>query len=80
MPRHTRLSYAPTGPAFGRPDDRLQRVSSTSSPLDSITETLEYWAPGQAGRRLASRHGPIRQNLRTFKGSAQLNCQYGLSG
>jgi hypothetical protein len=38
-----------------------------------ITETLDAGSPGQTGRRLASRHGPIRQSLKTLKGSTQLD-------
>ena len=32
-----------------------------------IANALEYWAAGQAGRHLASRHGPIRQALKRSK-------------
>jgi hypothetical protein len=35
---------------FGRPDDRLLRVSSTPQLFDSSTGALEYSVAGQAGR------------------------------
>src|SRR5882724_5660077 len=40
-PAFRKPSYPPTGPIFGRPDDRLQRVSSTPRRFDSITGALE---------------------------------------
>ena len=38
-----RLSYPPPGLAFGEPDDRLQRVSSTLRLIDSLISASEYW-------------------------------------
>jgi hypothetical protein len=43
LPAYRKPSSPPTGPAFGRPDDRLQRGSSTLRILDFIAGALEYW-------------------------------------
>src|SRR5438128_7383831 len=37
------LSCPPTGLAFGEPDDRLRRASSTPGILDRSLMSLEYW-------------------------------------
>jgi hypothetical protein len=49
MMLHPPPSYPPPGLAFGEPDDRLRRVSSTPQVLDSIAGVAEYLMPACAG-------------------------------
>ena len=43
MPTQKESSYPPPGLAFGEPDDRLQRVSSTLGLSIPPQVSLEYW-------------------------------------
>jgi hypothetical protein len=57
--RHTSPSCPPPGLAFGEPDDRLRRASSTPRPFGSITGASEYWIVGRSLSSGAHSRDPV---------------------